>query len=67
MIIIGANTNNLIKVLFYNFIGMKANKQTTIMVSREVWKKLNSLKECGDSMNDVVAKILKPLETIKPE
>ena len=65
MIIIGVGTNNLIKVLFYNFIGMETNKHTTIMVSREVWKKLNALRECGQTMNDVVAKILKPLE-IKP-
>ena len=55
---IGVDTNINIRLQVYNFIGMETNNQTTIMVSKDTWKKLNGLKECGDSMSDVVIKIL---------
>ena len=35
---------------------------TTIHVDKETWKKLNTLKNPGESMNDVIRKILETFE-----
>lgn len=34
-------------------------KTTTIQVSEETWKKLNGMKGLGESMNDVITRLLK--------
>lgn len=34
-------------------------KTTTIQVSEETWKKLNAIKRLGESMNDVITRLLK--------
>jgi len=56
---IGGCTNKLIGLRSYNFIGMSANKATTISVTRDTWKDLNTLKECGESMEAVIRKLLR--------
>ena len=40
---------------------------TTIHVDENTWKKLNALKNPGESMNDVIRKILNYFEKVKSE
>jgi len=40
-------------------MGNNANDVTTIKVKGETWKRLNQLKEPGDSFDEVIQKLLK--------
>jgi len=44
---------------------MSERKDTTISIAKTTWKKLSALKEVGESMNDVVVRLIKEHEESK--
>jgi len=47
--------------LIYSIV-IRMSEKTTILISKELWKRLHNRKQCGDSFEDVINKLLEEVK-----